>query len=51
MLSLNPERIGAEAIDLLIDLIEHGAPEEPHRIVPFKIVERGSTQRGEVSPA
>ena len=51
VLSLNPDRIGAEALDLLIDLIESGAPEEPRRIVPFKIVERGSTQRAELSPA
>jgi DNA-binding LacI/PurR family transcriptional regulator len=42
-LSLNPERIGREAVDLLVTLIEDQAPVEPHRIVPFQVVSRGST--------
>jgi DNA-binding LacI/PurR family transcriptional regulator len=45
VLSLNPDRIGAEALDLLIELIESGEPQEPRRIVPFRVIERGSTQR------
>jgi DNA-binding LacI/PurR family transcriptional regulator len=42
-LSLNPERIGREAVDLLVTLIEEQAPVAPHRIVPFQVVPRGST--------
>jgi DNA-binding LacI/PurR family transcriptional regulator len=42
-LSLNPERIGREAVDLLVTLIEDQAPVDPHRIVPFQVVSRGST--------
>jgi DNA-binding LacI/PurR family transcriptional regulator len=42
-LSLNPERLGREAIELLIELIEHGVPEDPHRIVPSLVIPRGST--------
>ena len=43
-LSLNPEQIGSEALELLVDLIEDGATERPHRIVPFVVVPRESTQ-------
>jgi DNA-binding LacI/PurR family transcriptional regulator len=43
-LSLNPEQIGYEALDLLISLIEDGEAETPHRIVPFAVIPRGSTQ-------
>jgi len=43
-LSLNPEQIGTEALDLLISLIADDAPEVPHRIVPFAVIPRGSTQ-------
>lgn len=42
-LSLNPERIGREAVDLLVTLIKDQAPVDPHRIVPFQVVSRGST--------
>jgi DNA-binding LacI/PurR family transcriptional regulator len=43
-LSLNPEWIGTEAVDLLVTLLEHGTPAEPHRIVPFVVIPRASTQ-------
>jgi DNA-binding LacI/PurR family transcriptional regulator len=46
-LSLNPERIGREAVDLLVTLIGDEAPVEPHRLVPFQVVPRGSS----VAPA
>lgn len=42
-LSLNPEQIGKEALDLLITLIEDGKPEDGQRLVPFSVIERGST--------
>jgi DNA-binding LacI/PurR family transcriptional regulator len=43
-LSLNPEQIGSEALDLLISLIEDETPESPRRTVPFAVIPRGSTQ-------
>jgi len=44
-LSVNPELIGTEAVDLLITLAEHGMPiDEPHRVVPFTVIPRASTQ-------
>jgi DNA-binding LacI/PurR family transcriptional regulator len=43
-LSLNPEQIGSEALDLLISLIEDETPESPQRTVPFAVIPRGSTQ-------
>ena len=43
-LSLNPEEIGREALDLLVDLIEDGTAEVPQRIVPCTVIPRGSTQ-------
>jgi DNA-binding LacI/PurR family transcriptional regulator len=42
-LSLNPEQIGTEALDLLITLVELGTPTDPHRIVPFALIPRAST--------
>lgn len=42
-LSLNPERIGNEALDLLVELIENGVPDKPQRIVPFAVIPREST--------
>lgn len=48
-LSLNPEQIGSEALDLLVTLIEDGTPAEPRRIVPFVVVPRASTQVGTAS--
>lgn len=45
-LSLNPEQIGREALDLLVSLIEDGTPAEPQRTVPFTVIPRGSTQLG-----
>jgi DNA-binding LacI/PurR family transcriptional regulator len=43
-LSLNPDVIGTEAVDLLVGLIENGAPQAAHRIVPCSLVPRASTQ-------
>jgi DNA-binding LacI/PurR family transcriptional regulator len=43
-LSLNPELIGTEAVDLLVALIENGTPAEAHRVVPFAVIRRASTQ-------
>jgi DNA-binding LacI/PurR family transcriptional regulator len=42
-LNLNPERIGREAVELLIGLIEGDEPRERQRIVPSLVVPRGST--------
>lgn len=43
-LSLNPEVIGTQAVDLLVTLIEDGSVSEPHRLVPFSLIPRASTQ-------
>jgi DNA-binding LacI/PurR family transcriptional regulator len=43
-LSVHPEWIGAEAVDLLTTLLDEAAPAVPHRVVPFSIIPRGSTQ-------
>jgi len=43
-LSLNPEWIGTQAVDLLIALVENRTPAEPHRAVPFAVIPRASTQ-------
>lgn len=45
-LSLNPEQIGTEALDLLITLVEFGEAAQPHRIVPFALIPRASTLLG-----
>jgi DNA-binding LacI/PurR family transcriptional regulator len=42
-LSLNPDRLGREAVDLLLALVEQGEPPERHRIVPATVVPRKST--------
>jgi DNA-binding LacI/PurR family transcriptional regulator len=42
-LSLNPEWIGTEAVDLLVTLVESGEAAEPNRIVPFAVIPREST--------
>ena len=42
-LSLDPERIGTEAVDLLVSLVEKQPPAELHRIVPFTVIPRAST--------
>jgi DNA-binding LacI/PurR family transcriptional regulator len=44
-LSLNPERLGREALDLLLDLVEDGQSSSPHRLVPATVVPRASTAR------
>ena len=49
-LSLNPEFIGTEAVDLLVTLIENGSVSEPHRLVPFSLIPRASTERGAQAP-
>ncbi len=43
-LSLNPECIGTEAVELLVNLVESGEAAEPHRIVPFSVIPRASTR-------
>jgi DNA-binding LacI/PurR family transcriptional regulator len=43
-LSLSPERIGTEAVDLLVALVEKDPPADLHRIVPFTVIPRASTQ-------
>lgn len=50
-LSLDPERIGTEAVELLISLVENGKPAEPHRLVPFSVIPRASTQLPASVPA
>jgi DNA-binding LacI/PurR family transcriptional regulator len=42
-LSLDPEQLGREALDLLLDLVEDGASAMPHRLVPATVVPRAST--------
>ncbi len=42
-LSLDPERLGREALDLLLELVEDGASATPHRLVPATVVPRAST--------
>lgn len=41
--SLDPERIGREALELLLEILEEGAPSGWHQLVPATIVEREST--------
>ncbi len=43
-LSLNPEQIGNETINLLVALIEERDPVERHRFVPYSVIPRASTQ-------
>jgi DNA-binding LacI/PurR family transcriptional regulator len=43
-LNLNPDRIGQEAVDLLVALVEGDDPQERHRVVPSIVVPRGSTR-------
>jgi DNA-binding LacI/PurR family transcriptional regulator len=50
-LSLNPDQIGSEALDLLVDLIEDGTTDEPQRTVPFTVIPRASTQLGTAAAA
>ncbi|MGE5409102.1 MAG: LacI family DNA-binding transcriptional regulator [Syntrophothermus sp.] len=49
-LGLNPELIGREAVDLLIDLLEGVEVERRHRTVPTRLIERESTL-GSPAPA
>lgn len=44
-LSLNPEQIGREAVEMVATLIEDQEPPDPHVMVPFGIVKRRSTRR------
>jgi DNA-binding LacI/PurR family transcriptional regulator len=44
-LTLNPERIGEEAVDLLVALIEGEDPGDLRRIVPSEVIPRESTIR------
>jgi DNA-binding LacI/PurR family transcriptional regulator len=49
-LTLNPERIGEEAVDLLVALIEGEDPGDLRRIVPSEVVPRESTTRSVLAP-
>lgn len=42
-LSLNPDRLGREAVDLLLALVEQSEPPERHRLVPATVIPREST--------
>jgi DNA-binding LacI/PurR family transcriptional regulator len=42
-LSLDPTRLGRDAVDLLLSLVEDGDPGECQRVVPHTIVPRAST--------
>lgn len=42
-LGLNPERIGREAVGMLIDLVEDEPVDPRHRLVPTRLIEREST--------
>jgi DNA-binding LacI/PurR family transcriptional regulator len=44
-LALNPHEIGRQAVAMLIALAEGLSPEPPHRLVPTRVLVRGSTQR------
>lgn len=44
VLSLNPDRIGWQALDLLVDLIDDGKTADAQRIVPFEVIARESTR-------
>jgi DNA-binding LacI/PurR family transcriptional regulator len=46
MLNLHPARTAAEAIDLLVELIEGRAPRQRLRLIPTTLVVRASTERG-----
>jgi DNA-binding LacI/PurR family transcriptional regulator len=43
-LSVHPEWIGAEAVDVLVSLMDDGAPAVAHRVVPFSVIPRASTR-------
>ena len=45
LVTLNPGRTAAEAVDLLIDVVEGRPPAERLRLIPTRLVERASTQR------
>lgn len=44
-LALNPEKLGHQAVEMLISLVDGNDPEPRHRIVPTQVVERDSTAR------
>jgi DNA-binding LacI/PurR family transcriptional regulator len=48
-LSLDPDRLGREAVDLLLELVEDGAPAVRQRVVPAMVVPRASTAAAERS--
>ena len=43
-LDYNAELLGCEAARMLIQLIRKEVPCEPHKLVPFSVIERGSTR-------
>jgi DNA-binding LacI/PurR family transcriptional regulator len=42
-LSLHPDRLGHEAVDLLLELVEDGEPTARQRVVPTTVIPRAST--------
>lgn len=44
-LALNPEKLGHQAVEMLISLVDGKDPQPRHRLVPTQVVERGSTAR------
>ena len=42
-LSLDPDRLGREAVELLLELVEDGEPQIRRRLVPTTVVARAST--------
>ena len=45
-LSLDPDRLGREALELLLELVEDGEPQVRQRLVPTTVVARASTAAG-----
>jgi len=45
VLDYNAEEQGREAARMLVQIVAGDSPQEPHRIVPFSLVERESTRR------
>lgn len=44
-LDLHPESVGANAVNLLLDLVEGRDPPEPRMVVPTRLISRSSTRR------
>jgi DNA-binding LacI/PurR family transcriptional regulator len=51
VINLHPDKIGQQAADMLIALVEGGELAEPHVTVPSRVVPRASTRRRSVAAA